>query len=209
MSSMKMKKSSAPQSSRMMDSSLDQLQFSSRLSDRSGGGGDEEDEEESESESKESNEGGSISLKSFTPDVPYINELKKKSKEDLYSTYFELRKKNKVSPAFYLDVSDYFFKQDLKVDCLRILTNILELGIENSQLYRIIAYKLEEFNSLDLSEQMFRKVLKLSPNEPQSYRDLAIVLGKKRRIIKKQLNYYIKLLLVNGHLILMKLKLLH
>lgn len=60
-----------------------------------------------------------------------------------------------------------------------MLTNILELELENPQLLRIVGYKLEEMKELDLCEQVFRQVLKLRADEPQSYRDLALILEKK------------------------------
>jgi Ca-activated chloride channel family protein len=56
------------------------------------------------------------------------------------------------------------------------------LELENPQLLRIVAYKLEEMKQLDLCEQIFRQVLKLRPDEPQSYRDLALVLHKKGQV---------------------------
>jgi Ca-activated chloride channel homolog len=133
--------------------------------------------------SKEKDSGPSVStssikIKSFDPNVPYIKKLKELQKEKLYENYFELRNDYKTSPPFYLDVCDYFFKQNLKEEAVKILTNLAELEFESAQLTRVIGYKFEELGELKLSEQMFRKVLSIAPHEPQSYRDLAIVLDK-------------------------------
>jgi Ca-activated chloride channel family protein len=121
---------------------------------------------------------GSIQLAKWSPDVPYLNELKKHPIDKVYEKYFEVRPENIKSPAFYLDVADYLHRQNRPVDAIRILTNTLELELESAQLIRVVAYKLEELGALNLAEQMFRRVLKMNPHEPQSYRDLALVLGK-------------------------------
>jgi Ca-activated chloride channel family protein len=61
---------------------------------------------------------------------------------------------------------------------VKILSNILELDLSNYQLFRIVGYKLDEIKELGFCEKIFRKVLEFAPKEPQSYRDLALVLEK-------------------------------
>ena len=60
-----------------------------------------------------------------------------------------------------------------------ILSNIAEIELENPQFLRIIAFKLEQLGKLDQSIAAFEKVLKMRGEEPQSYRDLALVLAKR------------------------------
>ncbi|CAF1128092.1 unnamed protein product [Adineta steineri] len=59
---------------------------------------------------------------------------------------------------------------------LRILTNVLELELESPQLYRTVGYKLLELGLFNLAETIFRHILRLRSNEPQSFRDLALLL---------------------------------
>ncbi|CAF4461059.1 unnamed protein product, partial [Rotaria magnacalcarata] len=59
---------------------------------------------------------------------------------------------------------------------LRILTNILELELEAPQLYRTVAYKLMELKQWNLALGIFQKIYSLRSDEPQSLRDLALVL---------------------------------
>eukprot|EP01080_Neovahlkampfia_damariscottae_P002504 gene2504-3210_t len=136
------------------------------------------EENEPSLENDQSNESSSMNLKSWDPNVPYINELKKLQKDELYINYLRLRNTQGSSPAYYLDCCDFFFKQGLKNESLKILSNLSELEFDSAQLLRIIGYKLEEIGELDLSIQTFRKVLSLKPDEPQSYRDLGLVLEK-------------------------------
>ncbi|CAF3230743.1 unnamed protein product [Rotaria socialis] len=59
---------------------------------------------------------------------------------------------------------------------LRILTNVLELDLESPQLLRAVAYKLVELGLLDAAENIVRLITTLRPDEPQSFRDLALLL---------------------------------
>lgn len=62
------------------------------------------------------------------------------------------------------------------------MSNILELELDSHSLTRVVAYKLEEMGNLELAENSFRRVLSLRPDEPQSYRDLALVLHKRGKL---------------------------
>ena len=59
---------------------------------------------------------------------------------------------------------------------LRILTNVLELELESPQLLRTVAYKLVELGLFQLAESIFRRIVTLRADEPQSFRDLALLL---------------------------------
>ncbi|CAF3882294.1 unnamed protein product [Rotaria sordida] len=59
---------------------------------------------------------------------------------------------------------------------LRILTNVLELELESPQLLRTVVYKLVELGLLNLGENIFRHIITLRSDEPQSFRDLALLL---------------------------------
>ncbi|CAF2031349.1 unnamed protein product [Rotaria magnacalcarata] len=59
---------------------------------------------------------------------------------------------------------------------LRILTSVLKLGLESPQLLRTVAYKLVELGRHNLAENIFRRTVNLRSDEPQSLRDLALLL---------------------------------
>ncbi|KAF0973745.1 hypothetical protein FDP41_007132 [Naegleria fowleri] len=129
---------------------------------------------------------GAIKIKPWTPDAGYCKVIAKASNP--YKEYLKQRENYRDSPAFYLDVADLFLTE-LKDTTLgvRILSNISELELENIQLYRIVGYRLDQANELELAEWVFERVKKLSPGEPQSYRDLALVkerMGKYREAME-------------------------
>jgi Ca-activated chloride channel family protein len=122
-----------------------------------------------------------ITVQGWDPDTPYLNALKKAQKNELYGVYLGFKKEYGGSPAFYLDCGDYFHKQGLPELGLRIWSNIAEMELENAALLRILAHRLAQEKELELAASLFETVLKLRPEEPQSYRDLALVLGDMGR----------------------------
>mgnify|MGYP001059922894 CR=1 FL=1 len=59
-----------------------------------------------------------------------------------YNIYLAQREVYGQSPAFYLDVCEFFFQRGEREIGLRVLTTLLELGIDDPQLYRVVGYKV-------------------------------------------------------------------
>jgi len=127
---------------------------------------------------------GGITLAKWNPKTPYLRKLKRSSSGRLYATYYSLRKKYANSSAFYLDVADHFIKRGKKSLALRILSNIAEMELENPQLLRILGHRLSQLKYYRLSALVFQEVLAMRPEEPQSYRDLALVYELDRKYKK-------------------------
>ena len=119
-----------------------------------------------------------IALKAWNPDTPYLKAIEKAGKNEEFKVYMAQRKEFGDSPAFFLDCSDFFYRKENKRLALQVLSNIVELGLEDPALYRVTAHRLAQKDELGLSRLLFEKVLKLRPEEPQSYRDLALVLDQ-------------------------------
>ncbi len=121
---------------------------------------------------------GSISIKEWDPSTPYLKRLREASPETYAKVYMELRKDYGDSPAFYLDCADFFFKQKQDAFAVRVLSNIAELELENPKLLRVLGYRLSQAHLMEPARMVFEEVLRLRPEEPQSYRDLAITLDE-------------------------------
>ena len=116
-----------------------------------------------------------IELKSWNPDTPYIDILKKEpSTERAYQKYLEIRDDYSNIPSFYLDVSDFFNNKGASKIAMTVLTNLIEIELNNHELMKALAYKLEYFKEYQLAVTIYKKILQLRPEEPQSYRDLAL-----------------------------------
>lgn len=120
--------------------------------------------------------GGEISIHSWNPDTPYVQKLKAAPRAEVYALYLQLKKQYGNTPGFFLDCAAYFFTLGKKHTALRVLSNIVELHIEDAAFLRIVAQRLAQLGYYRLSAELFTEVLHIRPEEPQSYRDLALVL---------------------------------
>jgi Ca-activated chloride channel family protein len=117
-----------------------------------------------------------ISIKEWNPTTPYLTEIKTKSGKEAYAAYLGQRASYATSPAFFFDCANYFMKSDPMI-AFRILSNLGELKLDNPSLLRAYAWRLQEAGELDLAIDIMSKVRKLRPEEPQSHRDLALMLS--------------------------------
>ena len=132
----------------------------------------------------------SVTLAAWDPKTPYLQSLKdcaaahngKDAPIDmLYRRYLELREKNASSPAFFLDCAGFFFGRKEKRLAIRILSNLAEMKIEDPALLRTFAWRLREAGEYDRAIPVLRKVAKLRPEEPHSFRDLALLLTERAK----------------------------
>jgi len=129
----------------------------------------------------------SISVKPWSPDTPYLRALKDAKTalgatgDFLYAEYLAQRREYAQSPAFYLDCAGFFFAERHADLAVRILSNLVELRIEDPGLLRTYAWRLKEAGEYDLALVALRKVAKLRAEQPFSFRDLAIVLEARGR----------------------------
>ena len=127
-----------------------------------------------------------IELQEWDPDTPYLKALKalKDSGADekaLYAEYMRQRANYETNSAFYLDVGDWFFKQNLHEYAVRILSNLTELRIDDDTILRIYAWRLRDAGMLDEAIEITQKIADLRPFENISWRDLALVYEKRAR----------------------------
>jgi tetratricopeptide (TPR) repeat protein len=118
-----------------------------------------------------------ISLQAWSPDTPYLKRLQNTSQGDLYRVYLDERNAHANSSAFYLDVAGLFLERGLPELGLRVLSNLAEMNLENRQLLRMYAYRLQQARHPELALPVFERVSVLAPNEPQSWRDLGLALA--------------------------------
>jgi hypothetical protein len=115
-----------------------------------------------------------IQLQKWLPDSPYAARLRNASSNDVYRVYLDEKPSYPNSTAFYLDAADVFFDKGLNALGIRILSNLAEMDLENRHILRVLGYRLVQAGQPKLAIPIFKKVLVLSPEEPQSYRDLGL-----------------------------------
>ena len=118
-----------------------------------------------------------VELSGWNPDTPYLKTLRQAS--NAYAAYLELRREHGDAPAFFLDSAD-FFRNEARQPALalRVLSNLAEIGDENTALLRVLGYRLSQWDRPDLAVRPFEDALAQRPEEPQSHRDLALALTR-------------------------------
>jgi len=115
-----------------------------------------------------------IALRPWSPDSTYIRRMKEAKNEDLYRIYLDERPDFENSVAFYLDMSYELGRRGQNALALRVLSNLAEMDFENRQILRVLGYRLLEANLSKHAVLIFRRVLALADDEPQSFRDLGL-----------------------------------
>jgi hypothetical protein len=118
-----------------------------------------------------------ITLASDKQIEQYSDALEQSSNDDFYRVYLDMKPLYGTSPAYFIDASRIANERDMKPLALRILSNIAELELENRKLLRVLGNRLLQIGYPDLAVRTLSEVLKISEEEPQSYRDLAIALA--------------------------------
>jgi Flp pilus assembly protein TadD len=126
----------------------------------------------------------SIQLRRWTPDAPYIKRFSAAAADELYSTYLQERSAHSGSTAFILDAADQLLEKGQKELGLRVLSNLAEMDLENRHILRVLGYRLLQAGEPRLALPIFERVLELSPEEPQSYRDLGLAYATDRQFQK-------------------------
>ena len=116
----------------------------------------------------------SIKVLAWLPDAPYLDRLRSTDEAALEEVYFELKLVQSKRPAFFIQVADFFYEKGYRALATRILSNTIELDLENPELLRVVAKRLLDEGEPGLSVAIFEEINNLRPDEPQSLRDLAL-----------------------------------
>ncbi|MCR5751445.1 MAG: DUF2135 domain-containing protein [Kiritimatiellae bacterium] len=123
-----------------------------------------------------------IKIAAWDPKTPYLKAID--GAKDAYAEYLVQRDAHGSAPAFYLDCAGRFFKKGEMVLAVRMISNLSEMRLEDAGLWRTMGWRLREAGAYEEAIEAFRRVLAMRGEEPQSKRDLALVLteyGKMRK----------------------------
>lgn len=119
-----------------------------------------------------------IRLSPWVPDAPYAKRLRAAPDDALYAIYLDERPSHLSSTAFFLDVADLLATRGQPALALRVLSNLAEMDLGNRHVLRILVYRLLQARQVSFALPVLYEVLALSPDEPQSYRDLGLALAQ-------------------------------
>ena len=136
-----------------------------------------------EREQKDSGRGSaassiSIALKPPAANSAWLKRLHATDASSWYAVYLDERRDNAISVGFFLDSAEFFLQNGQRELGLRVLSNLAEMDLQNRQVLRLLAYRLQQAGEIDLALSIFERVLELAPGEPQSHRDLGLALAQ-------------------------------
>jgi tetratricopeptide (TPR) repeat protein len=103
---------------------------------------------------------------------------------ELYRVYLDERGSHSNGTAFFLDAADVFFEKGRTDLGLRVLSNLAEMDLESRHILRVLGNRLVQAGHAKGALPLFRKVAELSPDEPQSWRDLGLAYAADRQFQK-------------------------
>jgi tetratricopeptide (TPR) repeat protein len=128
-----------------------------------------------------------IQFKPWTPDAPYARRMREAEAKSAYRIYLDEKRDYASSTAFFLDAADLLLEKKENELAVRVLTNLAEMDLENRHILRILGYRLLQAGDAAAAVSVFRRVLELSPEEPQSWRDLGLALaanGQRQKAVE-------------------------
>jgi Ca-activated chloride channel family protein len=122
-----------------------------------------------------------MALQKWVPNAPYIERLKRASKDKVYAVYLNQKADYANSSAFFLDAADILIDKGQRDLALRVLSNLAEMDLENRAVLRILGYRLLQAGAPALALPVFEEVKRIATEEPQSFRDLGLALAAAGR----------------------------
>lgn len=99
---------------------------------------------------------------------------------ELEDIYYSLSDEWGYRPLFFFDVGVYLYFKNYPQLSEQVLSNLVELDVANEQYMRLLAFQFERMGLIDYSINLYERVLKTRTEEPQTYRDLALLLMKRK-----------------------------
>ncbi|MCE9657626.1 MAG: DUF2135 domain-containing protein [Burkholderiales bacterium] len=120
----------------------------------------------------------SIALQPAASNAVWLKRLEAAEPGARRAVYLDERSANAMNVGFFLDAAEFFLAKGDKALGLRVLSNLAEMDLQNRQVLRLLAYRLQQAGEVTTALPVFERVLELAPNEPQSHRDLGLALAE-------------------------------
>ncbi len=117
-------------------------------------------------------------VRAWTPDRPYLNQVRGQCGSDFLDSYFDVRVDYGDAPSFYLEMADVSSRCGDTVEAASIALSALELPTANVDTLTAVAMRLMSYGAYDQALDLFRQVVRQAPHRPQSWRDLALALDE-------------------------------
>jgi tetratricopeptide (TPR) repeat protein len=127
----------------------------------------------------EEDEGTRLVPAEWSPDRPYLTALKAVPAAKRERVLAEQQRLHGSLPAFWLDVSEYYYRAGRRAEALRLLLSALDLPTRDSETLAIVADRLMRYGETDRAIYLYERLAALEPDRPQPIRSLALALGNR------------------------------
>jgi hypothetical protein len=127
-----------------------------------------------------------LEIQAWNPETPYLQAMESAPRDQRYAAYLQQKETFGKSPAFYFDMSGWLWEQGDSAMSILVLSNLAELKLDQHELLRVLGRRLQLCGKLPAARRVFERVLDLRPEEPHSWRDLALIqaeMGKPQAAI--------------------------
>jgi hypothetical protein len=121
----------------------------------------------------------SIEVAPWSSDRPYLKALAAAPPAELEAVLAREQLQHGALPAFWLDVSDWYFRQGRRPEALRLLLSALDLPTRDSETVAIVAGRLVRWGELDRAIHLYERLAAAEPDRPQPLRSLALALAMR------------------------------
>lgn len=120
-----------------------------------------------------------IEMVPWSADRPYLKALAEAPAGELDSVLAAQQAEHGGLPAFWLDVSDFYFRAGRRPEAVRLLLSAIDLPTRDSETIATVAGRLVRWGDLDRAVQLYERLAASEPDRPQPLRGLALALAKR------------------------------
>ena len=120
-----------------------------------------------------------IEVAEWSADRPYLKALAAAAPADLEAVLVRQQAEHGALPAFWLDVSDWYFRTGRRPEAYRLLLSALDLPSRDSETVAIVAARLVRWGELDRAIRLYERLAAAESDRPQPLRSLALALAKR------------------------------
>ncbi|WP_299436174.1 TonB-dependent receptor plug domain-containing protein [uncultured Aquimarina sp.] len=109
--------------------------------------------------------------------LPVSNYIKRletfTSTEETYNHYLSLQPTKLDDVNFFVESASYFFDEGASDMGIQILSNLVELFPNDTSILKIVAFTFEKYQLYDNAQEIYTRIIKVSPSLSQTYFDVA------------------------------------
>ncbi len=126
-----------------------------------------------------------VDIDAPTPVVKnWYDVLQDASVTGIDSAYTKLLSANSNNYIFFIRAAEKYKKLGATTKAIEVLSNLVEINMENHELLRACAYMLESWGMYAEAIKIYEQVKNIKGEEPQTYRDLALAMSANKQYTK-------------------------